>query len=203
MFTIKVETLTELYTSGSFMYRIKQTVWSAYQGWNFLHSSQREISLLMKKGNLLSWYFHSLHNQIRCKKSTSCVSYQGKIEGMLSRCVIILFFLTKTKAFVAYVRKGVINSTKKINRDFAFFVFERTLSQPRHHLLSKLAMQRLSSETTSCPITKLHKMQLVYHSMTRGRLYRFVNGVSLSHQKICSVREAHVQNINIPWLLHR
>ena len=36
--------------------------------------------------------------------------------------------------------------------DFAFFVFERTLSQPRRHLRSHLAMQRLSSEaTTSCP----------------------------------------------------
>ena len=36
-------------------------------------------------------------------------------------------------------------------RDFAFFVFERTLSQPRRHLGSHLAMQRLSSDaTTSC-----------------------------------------------------
>ena len=33
-----------------------------------------------------------------------------------------------------------------------FFVFERTLSQPRRHLRSHLAMQRPSSEaTTSCP----------------------------------------------------
>ena len=38
------------------------------------------------------------------------------------------------------------------NRDFVFFVFERMQSQPRHHLRSHLAMQRLSSEaTTSCP----------------------------------------------------
>ena len=37
------------------------------------------------------------------------------------------------------------------NRDFAFFVFERTLSQPRRHLRSHLATERLSSEaTTSC-----------------------------------------------------
>ena len=37
-------------------------------------------------------------------------------------------------------------------RDFAFFVFERTSSQPRRHLPSHLAMQRFSSEaTTSCP----------------------------------------------------
>ena len=34
----------------------------------------------------------------------------------------------------------------------AYFVFERTQSQPRRHLRSHLAMQRLSSEaTTSCP----------------------------------------------------
>ena len=39
-----------------------------------------------------------------------------------------------------------------IETDFAFFVFERTQSQPRRHLHSHLAMQRLSSEaTTSCP----------------------------------------------------
>ena len=37
-------------------------------------------------------------------------------------------------------------------RDFAFFVFERMLSQPRRHLHSHLAMQRLRSETTTtCP----------------------------------------------------
>ena len=37
-------------------------------------------------------------------------------------------------------------------RDFAFFVFEHTLSQPRRHLRSHLAMQRLRSKaTTSCP----------------------------------------------------
>ena len=38
------------------------------------------------------------------------------------------------------------------NSDFALFVFERTQSQPRRHLRSHLAMQRLSSEAmTSCP----------------------------------------------------
>ena len=44
------------------------------------------------------------------------------------------------------------DSTLEVNSDFAFFVFERTYSQPRRHLHSHLAMQRLSSEaTTSCP----------------------------------------------------
>ena len=50
--------------------------------------------------------------------------------------------------------KGFLLNTRANynNSDFAFFVFERTERQPRRHLHSHLAVQRLSSEaTTSCP----------------------------------------------------
>ena len=66
-------------------------------------------------------------------------------------------------------------------RDFAFYVFERTLSQPRPHLRSHLAMQRLSSEATiSCP--NRDAPALPEHDQRAAKL--FFNGVVITKSSI-------------------
>ena len=48
-------------------------------------------------------------------------------------------------------RDGVELSRASDNRDFAFFVFERTKHQPRRNLRSYLVLQRLFNEAARSP----------------------------------------------------
>ena len=47
--------------------------------------------------------------------------------------------------------RGKFRGTERLNRDFAFFVFERTKHQPRRNLRSYLVLQRLCNEVALSP----------------------------------------------------
>ena len=47
--------------------------------------------------------------------------------------------------------RRVVRTPLGVNRDFAFFVFERTKHQPRRNLRSYLVLQRLCNEAALSP----------------------------------------------------
>ena len=89
----------------------------------------------------------------RCSKFKSPLHFQSgeRYIKFIFWNLSLLFCPSKSAKVTSLVTEKSQRNLYRVsrdNRDFAFFEFKRTLSQPRRHLRSHLAMQRLSSEAT-------------------------------------------------------